>query len=315
MRRSAKASRQTTISPSVGPEPPAGRPHKSTQDVRARFASLTAKQPVNEAVRSAFVQGKIVLAHTHPALDVATRDLAVKNIADRLGVSVQHAFGELIAEAGSGPPVPGGVGYGVFYAPSFKTAWEGGTSLVFDIVCPTPPGGTINTWLFLTATNRSAMGVEALIAYNGQNDTHFLVFDWARSDHWQTDIPLSGLANYLGKESAHGRLYQVLPVWNSTWQLTQTNYRNQVLLYNGKRGGWDLVYQYDYAASDSQQKTGWVGSWAPIVETFQTLYANTNPLGALRIQISAGDTTEIGVRGLCLLRQTHRFASTTWAFN
>ena len=76
----------------------------------------------------------------------------------------------------------------------------------------------------------------------------------------------------------------VLPVWNSTWAIGANQYRNQALLYNQARGGWDLVYQYDYAATDAQQKTGWIGSWAPIVETFQSLYVQTNPMGALGAQ-------------------------------
>jgi len=81
----------------------------------------------------------------------------------------------------------------------------------------------------------------------------------------------------------------VLPVWNGTWAIGSGTYRNQALLYNNVRLGWDLVYQYDYAATDSQQKTGWIGSWAPIVETFQSLYANTNKMGALDTQLIGSD--------------------------
>ena len=58
-------------------------------------------------------------------------------------------------------------------------------------------------------------------------------------------------------------------------------------------GGWDLVYQYDYAATDAQQKTGWVGSWAPIVETFQSLYVQTNPMGALDAQLISSDSNGV----------------------
>jgi hypothetical protein len=47
-----------------------------------------------------------------------------------------------------------------------------------------PPGGNVNTWLYLTATNRSGLGVEALVSYDGQNTPHFRVYDWARTDPW-----------------------------------------------------------------------------------------------------------------------------------
>jgi hypothetical protein len=85
----------------------------------------------------------------------------------------------------------------------------------------------------------------------------------------------------------------VLPVWNGTWAIGAGMYRNQALLYNNVRGGWDLVYQYDYAATDAQQKTGWIGSWAPIVETFQSLYVGTNPMGALGAQLVSSDNNGV----------------------
>jgi hypothetical protein len=293
MKRSAKRPDSQSSRAIQGPEPPPGRPHNKTQDARAHFAALTAQQPVDEAFRTAFLQSKIKLVHTHPTLDLATRDLAMKSLIDSLGPPAQQAFDDLIADERGGPtpPVPGGVGYGFFYAPSFKVAWGQGTSLAFDIVCPTPPGGNINTWLYLTSTNRSAMGVEAFISYNDQNDTHFRVFDWARSDQWQTDIPLSGLTDYLTAQSAHSTSYQVLPVWNSTWQIDSTSYRNQVLLHNHVHNGWDLVYQYDYAATNAQQKAPAVGSWAPIVETFQSPYSGTSQMGALTTQLITADTS------------------------
>lgn len=123
----------------------------------------------------------MLLAHTHPALDIASRDAAVKGLVDLFGTAAQASLNQLTQQGvlKTTPPVPGGVGYGFFYTdPGFKTAWGHGTSLAFDIVCPTPPGGNVNTWLYLTATNRSGKGVEAFISYNGQNDTHFKVFDW-----------------------------------------------------------------------------------------------------------------------------------------
>jgi hypothetical protein len=287
MAKSAAKRRSLGQVTQFGPLPPEKRSHKTVRDMRAQFAALSARQPVDEGFKRAFIESKIALAHTHPTADLAARETAVKSVINRLGSGAPHALAHLMAKGAASldQPVPGGVGYGVFYTPAFKTSWGQGTALTFDIVCPTPPGGNINTWLYVTATNRSAMGVESLISYDGQSDTHFLVFDWARSDQWQTDIPLSGMANYLTTESAHGHPYQVLPVWNGTWQVSSTTYRNQVLLYNRVRGGWDLVYQYDYAAADAQQKTGWVGSWGPIVETFQPLYANTSPIGALNTQM------------------------------
>jgi hypothetical protein len=82
-------------------------------------------------------------------------------------------------------------------------------------------------------------------------------------------------------------------VWNSTWLIRPGTYRNQALLYNHVRGGWDLLYQYDYAGTDTQQKTVWVGSWSPIVETFQAAYKHTNPMGALGTQLISANTSGV----------------------
>jgi hypothetical protein len=274
-----------------GPPPPQKRPHSDVEDVQAHFEEITAAAPIDESSREAFVQSKVMLAHTHPAFDLAARDLAVDSLIDRLGAQARVALTQLtqpgLQEAIA--PVPGGVGYGFFYDTTFKAAWARGTALSFDIVCPTPPGGNINTYLYLTATNRSGMGVEAFISYNGQGDTHFKIFDWARSDHWQSNVPLADLASYLKTESAHGQSYQVLPVWNGTWFLEGSKWCNQVLLYNHTRDGWDLIYQYDYSATDAQQKIGWVGSWGPIVETFQSAYSQTKPMGVLTTQLVTAD--------------------------
>jgi hypothetical protein len=265
-----------------GPVAPPDHPHKVTKDLRTKFAALTAKTPIDPRFRDAFLQNKLLVAHTHPHLDIAARDRIVGHLSALLGTTPQAFLNQ---------PTPGGVGYGFFYNPAFKTAWGRGTSFFYDIVCPSVPGGNVNTWLYLTATNRSGKGVEAFVAYNGQGTPHFRVFDWARSDNWQTDCPFTALGNYLMAASAHGHPYQVLPVWNSTWLLSGSTYRNQVLLYNHVRRGWDLIYQYDYTATDAEQKNDWVGSWGPIVETFQPTYSQTNQLGALSTMLIAADAT------------------------
>jgi hypothetical protein len=267
------------------PTPPQNRPHKDTEDHRSGFAAISAKTPVDEAFRTAFLRNKLLIAHTHPGLDIRVREEAVAALVDRLG---REAARDVITQ-----PRPGGVGEGFFYNPDFKTSWGLGTSISGDFVCPAPPGGNVNTWLYLTATNRSGLGVEAFVSYDGQDTPHFRVFDWARTDSWQTDIPFTALENYLTTISAHGSSYPALPVWNSTWAIGANQYRNQALLYNHARGGWDLVYQYDYTATDAQQKTGWIGSWGPIIETFQPLYFQTNPMGALGAQLVGSDNNGV----------------------
>ena len=264
------------------PPAPLHRPHKITKDMQVKFEALTKKTETDPEFRAAFMHHKLLIAHTHPDFEIAARDQVVAQLAEVLGVDAQKFLTQ---------PVPGGVGYGMFYTAGFKTGWGHGTSFTYDIVCPTIPGGNVNTFLYLTATNRSGKGVEAFVSYNGQGTPHFRVFDWARTDHWQTDIAFTALGNYLTTMSAHGHPYQVLPVWNSTWLLRGSTYRNQVLLYNHVRSGWDLIYQYDYTATDAQQKNDWVGSWGPIVETFQSAYNHTNQMGTLGTMLISADNS------------------------
>ena len=266
------------------PAPPGGLVHNGVVDVHLDFAQLTARAPDDAAFRAAFIQSKMRIAASDPTLDEAGRARIVAALAQRLGAA---------AEARMTQPPPGGVGYGPFYTDAFKAAWGAGTSVTCEYVCPTPPGGNVNTWLYLTTTNRSGLGVEAFVSYYGQGEARFKVFDWARTDQWQTDIGFSSLANYLARKKSHGVTYQVLPVWNSTWRVSGSSWRNEALLYNRVRKGWDLIYQYDYTATEEQQKGAWIGSWGPIVETFQARYSRTKPMGALATRLISADAAGV----------------------
>lgn len=57
------------------------------------------------------------------------------------------------------------------------------------------------------------------------------------------------------------------------------------MLWNRSANRWDLIYRYDYPATQADETTGWIGSWGPIVETFQSSYNGTSPMGALRTML------------------------------
>ena len=69
----------------AAPAAPDGRPHKTIADVRARFATISSKAPIDAAFRETFVRHKLLLAHTHPHFDLHSRDLAVKSVVQALG--------------------------------------------------------------------------------------------------------------------------------------------------------------------------------------------------------------------------------------
>jgi hypothetical protein len=254
-------------------------------DARKEFAQLTKRTRRDRQAERAFLASKLHMVRTLPTDDLAARTRAVSGFLRTLRKTSARYFKAIIRHL---PPTPGGVGYGMFYNAPIKTDFQTGTAIYWEIVCPHPPGGNVNTYLYLTATNRSAKGVEAFISYNGQNQTFFKVFDWARTDTWQTNVAFASLGNYLRTVSAHGTNYQVLPVMNITAR-TGNSWYNQVWLSNHVTNSLDLMYQYVYSATLTDQTTGWVGSWGPIIETFQDSYLNTNRFGALRTYLTSRD--------------------------
>ena len=253
-------------------------------DRRSQFTKLTRSAPEErdaQTAKNVFIASKIAMLRSHPGLREQERVSIEADFAQLMGVSSLEA---LSATKKTGP-VPGGVGYGPFYTAAFRTAFARGTSLYYEIACPTPPGGNVSTYLYLTATNRAQKGVEAFVSYQGQNDTRFKVFDWARPDQWQTNIPFANLANYCSRVVAHGKSLQILKVQNSTFEIAPNRWRNEVLMHNRVANRWDLIYRFDYASTTAIQTAGWVGSWGPIVETFQPTYNGTNLMGFLNTML------------------------------
>lgn len=285
---SSKRQQKTTRERKVKPETqfahplPPFRSDAARVDRSAEFAEGAAPPP--EEVQRAFVASKLKLLRTQPGLHPLSREAAA-------GRYRENVAGTLTAAAEAGP-LPGGVGYGMFYNSAFKTGFATGTAISWEIICPTTPGGNVNTWLYLTATNRSSKGVEAFVSYQGQNAFTFSIFDWARpeAERWQLMKPFSQLGNYLGLEEVQGTTCQVLALINMTQQQSPGQWVNEVSLLNVPANQWEMIYRFQYAATLQQQTSDWVGSWGPIVETFQDVHSGTNMLGALKTQILSRDS-------------------------
>lgn len=197
-------------------------------------------------------------------------------------------------------PPPGGVGWGVFYKDP-QLLWEDQSLLVHRMIVPRNEGGNLIGTLYNTATNRSNLGVEALIHYPGQGDAHFRVFDWSISvgSKWVLDLPWADLAPYIHTvECADGTWRQEIEVWNNTvndWE-DDTTWLNGVLLKNQRTGNLDLVYSREYQLLDPTDNTfqpgEHFGEWGPIFETFQDHDGTSTPIGSnltLLLQDGAGE--------------------------
>lgn len=269
-------------------------------DARGEVARVSRRPPNEKAELRAFLESKRRMIRAHPNLTKAEKASALSNI-DQVEATVESAGPEGSGgDAGGGegadgePPLPGGVGMGVFYRPAYKTAFNTGTAAEYTILCPTFPGEGIHSWLYLTAMNRASLAPEALVAYYGQREFVFRVFDWARKDRWQVPMTYADLQPYLHGYVLDGDMHQALRVLAVTYCLREDAWRNEVFLENASTGRMGLIYARNYNASTADQHFGWNGSWGPIVETFQTRHHGTETMGFGDFSVSARLEAEWG---------------------
>lgn len=234
----------------------------------------------------AFLESKRRMIRSHPHLTSAERNRALANI-DRIAAGIENASPEGSADGDGGggdsadddPPVPGGVGFGVFYRPAYKADFDTGTAADYRIICPTQPGGNVHSWLYLTAMNRAAHCPESLVAYYGREAMRFVVFDWARPERWQAEMNIEGLRPYFHGAIVDGCIRQALHVLTFTQQSSEGRWINEVYLQNYELETFDKVYEFEYKSTLANQQDGWDGSWGPIIETFQHRYQGTEEMG------------------------------------
>jgi len=179
------------------------------------------------------------------------------------------------------PPVPGGVGYGVYYKQNFQWSFSNFSCLDFGILTPAAAGGNSTGFLYLTATNGTAKGVEALISFFQQESPQFKIFDWAKSENnkWSLSIDCSTIPENFSTKIINGINHSYCRVLNKTEMTAPNIWENKVCLFNFIGNNWDLIYNYQYQCTLTEQKNVFNGSWGPIVETFQDFFSNINPMG------------------------------------
>jgi len=179
------------------------------------------------------------------------------------------------------PPVPGGIGYGVYYKQAYQWNFSNFSCLDMSVLAPETAGGNSSNYLYLTATNGTAYGVEALISYNGQDEPEFKIFDWAKeeSDRWTRSVLLSQLGDNISTININGSDHRYCRILNRTEMISGGIWENKICLFNFPNNNWDLVYAYQYAIDPAEQKDKYQGSWGPLVETFQDNYTGLHAMG------------------------------------
>lgn len=140
-------------------------------DATRKFREMADAAPAPEEEVRAFLRKRIALIRDSRHLDDAGKERRIGELEQLLDGSATGACPPEIL------PVPGGVGFGVFYRPGLL-GFAQSARLYHTFVCPSTAGGDNADYLYLTATNRSAKGVEALILYYGQEAARFRVYDW-----------------------------------------------------------------------------------------------------------------------------------------
>jgi hypothetical protein len=243
-------------------------------DLREEMKRASEEYPPTKEAKQAFYQQRIKLIESADIPDDHKDDLL-----EPLKLSAQEEESDAGPEYPPDPrPIPGGVGYGAFYKDG-ALEFSNSSALYYYIVTIPNIGDATNQWLYLTSTNRSPKGVEALVSYHQQDNPMFMVFDWSKTGNarWSLSRPYSQLSDYLTPYTAEGHQYQTIYVANSTRRIAGTRWINEVMLYNRNTNAYDLVYsnEYDLAATD-EQKYLW---WGPIVETFPPFPTQTNDIG------------------------------------
>ncbi len=189
------------------------------------------------------------------------------------------------------PEAPGGVGYG-YYFYNNALLWTNSTVADYYVVAPRFLGQSV-TELYLTSTCRAQLGTESLVEYDSSvNEAAFWVYDWSQpaSSRWvvMMDLPLANPQYLTMRADEFAITRQMIHVRNGTYYLGfssgQYQWQNRVMLFNFNTGNWDLIYSSNYGTtnltdniySSSGDANGF---WGPIVETFDTNYANINVIG------------------------------------
>ena len=137
--------------------------------------------------------------------------------------------------------IPGGVGFGVYYSKEFQHNFTNLIVLDFSIAVAEKLGRTVTDYLYLTAINTSAKGVEAYVSYYRQNLPDFLIFDWSilGDDKWKLKPSYDKWSHYLFDDSIDSISVKLLRVINGTEKIVGNTWQNIFYLFNSSLQQWE----------------------------------------------------------------------------
>jgi hypothetical protein len=231
-------------------------------DASQRFQAISANTPpLSEPAKQAF----LALRTRNMIERTATMEMWDRSLPDAASADA----------VGAAWPVGYGRGTGLFYRPG-SLSFASMSSLSYVALAPPAAGGTLSDFLYLTASNRSTYGAEAILAYQAQDMPVLTIFDWS-----QISLPLAQrfhsiagysylLGNgYLRPVIIGAENFSSLRLVNTTVLLGGTTWQNKVSVENSA-GDLELIYHSTYTlVSNTQQADhSGLGFFGPIVETY-----------------------------------------------
>ena len=265
--------------------------------------------PIENCVTQKYENGQLLLLRPidnkfYPVIDV---EKEIKQMSDSYirtpeNIAFAKAFRERRLASSSGL-TRGDVGFGTIYQTSFRNNFTYGTGIYHAILFPTTPGSSVTNWLYLTSTNRTYLGCEAFIAYYGNNNPSFMVWDWGVPYPGTTYPPSSAIvqltysnfASYRHSITVNGTSWTCVEVLNRTYEYnTASNtWENVVYLFSPSTNAFSLIHSSHYAANLTLQKTATRGFWGPIIETFQPSFTTTtNTMGFASTNLEVRDASD-----------------------
>lgn len=175
-----------------------------------------------------------------------------------------------------GPVALGSVGCGVIYQTG-QLPFTDYSAAYYDIVLAKQLRGDSTNYLYLTSTNRTQAGVEALAVYYAQSAPSFAIYDWSLSTpKWVVTITSAQLDPYQHPVTVGAKALEGISVANVTRRVSATANRwsNDVLLRRRDAAGYDWIYSRGYTITVMGEN--W---WGPIAETFQPYAQHIDPVG------------------------------------
>jgi hypothetical protein len=185
------------------------------------------------------------------------------------------------------------------YAQGFKTDFDTGTAILWDILFSDSIAGNFDPgsddFIYVTAWNRAAFGCEALVAYYRSTAPGIAVFD-----HKYTRFtapapqPISAFDGYVSTQTVGGIDVRSITVANMTYQ-GEGGWINEVYIpATNALGPYTLYRSQPYSATPADQKTrfGFDGAYGPTIEPSRGItnpYKGTSPIGWANARLANRD--------------------------